>query len=168
MRFRDFLRTAILLFAGSATALAVVGIAGAQAKDDTTLIYVAVGWWLLAAAIGLWLGRSGAVSPAIGRLLAQARTTTMLPELEPGSIVFNRLWALGLLTLAACGLAFLVPQVPVIGSGYALIMALAWRRQAPAVKAIEERDGVEFYIEPSSPFRPTRLVRIPGFRKVSS
>ena len=34
-----------------------------------------------------------------------------------------------------------------------------------AVQAIEERDGVRFYVERSSPFKPTRLMRTPGLRK---
>lgn len=165
MRFTDFLRTAVLLFAGSATALAVVAIAGAQRADDTTLVYLALGWWLLSALIGLYLGRTAGVSPAIGRMLAQARLTPALPELEPGGVVINRLWSLGMFTLLSGALAFLVPQVPAIGTGYALIIALAWRKQALAVQAIEERDGVQFYIERSSPFRATRLVKAPGFRK---
>ena len=55
--------------------------------------------------------------------------------------------------------------MPTIGAGYALIFALAWRRQASAVTAVEERDGVRFYVEPDSPFKPTRLLRTPGFRK---
>ena len=31
--------------------------------------------------------------------------------------------------------------------------------------AIEERDGVRFYVELNSPFKPTQLLRTPGFRK---
>ena len=30
--------------------------------------------------------------------------------------------------------------------------------------AIEERDGVRFYVERTSPLKPIRLVRTPGFR----
>jgi hypothetical protein len=55
--------------------------------------------------------------------------------------------------------------VPAIGAGYSLLLALAWRRQSRAVEAIEQRDGVRFWVEPSSPFKPTQLVRTPGFRK---
>ena len=65
----------------------------------------------------------------------------------------------------APGLAFLVPQVPTIGTGYALIYALGWRQHASAVIAVEERDGVRFYVEHNSPFKPTELLRTPGFRK---
>ena len=166
MRFTDFLKTAVLLFGAAATALAVVAIAGANARDDRTLVYIALGWWIVSCAVGLWLGRRSAVSPAIGRLISSARTTPVLPELEPGTALFNRLWPLAVFTVVAGGAAFLVPQVPAVGTGYALIVALAWRRQAPAVAAIEERDGVRLYIERTSPFKPTRLLRTPGFRKV--
>lgn len=165
MRFVDFLRTAVLLFGAAATALGAVAMAGAGARDDTTLIAFAAAWWLLATAIGVWLGRAARVAPGISRLLASARTTAMLPELEPGAVFFNRLWTLGVFTVVAGALAFWVPQVPAVGTGYALIMALAWRKQAAAVAAIEDRDGVRYYVERTSPFKPTRLIRTPGFRR---
>ena len=53
MRFRDFLRTAVLLFGGAATALAAISVVGAGRNDDRTLVFVALGWWLLAAVSGL-------------------------------------------------------------------------------------------------------------------
>jgi hypothetical protein len=166
VRFPDFLKVAVLLFAGSATCLAVVAIAGASAQDETEILYVAVGWWLVATLIGLWLGRRSSVASGVADLMANARSTTALPEFEPGVVVFNRLWALGLFTILAGAVAFLIPQVPAIAAGYALILALLWRKQARAVIAVEQRDGVQFYVDRSSPFRPTRLVRLPGFRKV--
>jgi hypothetical protein len=166
VRFPDFLKVAVLLFAGSATALAVVAIAGATANDDVSLLYVAVGWWLVATLLGLWLGRRSSTSAGVGDLMANARSASALPEVEPGAIVFNRLWALGLFTLVSGGVAFLIPQVPAIAAGYALMLALGWRKQASAVIAVEQRDGVQFYVDRSSPFRPTQLVRVPGWRKV--
>ncbi|HEX2087141.1 MAG TPA: hypothetical protein VHF89_15780 [Solirubrobacteraceae bacterium] len=33
--------------------------------------------------------------------------------------------------------------------------------------AIEERDGVQFYVERTSPLRPIKLVRVPGFRRIA-
>jgi hypothetical protein len=33
------------------------------------------------------------------------------------------------------------------------------------VSAIEERDGVAFYVEPTSPLKPIKLIRAPGFRR---
>jgi hypothetical protein len=166
MRFPDFLRTAVLLFAGAATALAVVAIAGATAKDDRLLIYIALGWWGVAALGGLWLGRRPAVTQGIGRMLANARTQAALPELEPGAVLFSRLWSLALFTVGSGTVAFLIPQVPAIAAGYVIAVALAWRKQSPAVEAIEGRDGVRFYVEPTSPFKPTTLIRTPGFRRV--
>ena len=165
MRFGDFLRTSILLFAGAATACAVVAIAGARAKDDTTLVYVALAWWFVAAILGLWLGRGAGAIEGIRRLLADARSTQTLPEVEPGRILFNRMWLLALATIAAGGLSWLIPQVPAIATGFFLLAALWWRRQPSAVTAIEERDGVRFYVERTSPFEPTKLIRTPGFRK---
>ena len=166
MRFTDFLRTSVLLFAGAATALAAVTIAGASARDDRTLLYVALGWWAIAALGGLWLGRRPEVTQGIGRALAGARTQPALPELEPGAILFNRLWGLALFTVGSGAVAFLIPQVPGIAAGYVIAAALAWRKQSAAVEAIEGRDGVRFYVEPTSPFKPTRLIRTPGFRRV--
>lgn len=165
MAFTDFLRTTVLLCSGAATALAVVAIAGARADDDTTALYVALAWWGAAALIGLWLGRRASVTEGIGRLLSSARATQTLPELQPGAVVFNRLWSLIALTLVSGGVAFLIPQVPAIAAGYCLLLALAWRRQSRAVEAVEQRDGVRFWVEQSSPFRPTQLVRTPGFRR---
>jgi hypothetical protein len=57
-----------------------------------------------------------------------------------------------------------LPQVPAVATGFAIIWAMAWRRQASAVAAIEERDGARFYVERTSPLKPIRLVRTPGFR----
>jgi hypothetical protein len=166
LRFTDFLRTAVLLFAGAATALAAVAIAGAGSNDDPTLVYIAVGWWVIAAATGLWLGRQLKTSEGIRRLLADARHSPTLPEVEPGRTVVNRLWPLIIVTAAAAGIAFLIPQVPAIGAGYALLVALGWRKQARAVAAIEDRDGVRFYVERSSPIGPTQLLRTPWMRRI--
>ena len=166
MRLTDFLRTAVLLFSAAATALAMVAVVGASADDDVVLLYVAVVWWALAGGAGLYLGRRAETSRGIGHLLAGARSTPALPELEPGRVVIYRLWPVGAFTVVSGALAFLLPQVPAIGCGYALIVSLAWRKQERAVQAIEERDGARFYVERGSPIGPTRLVRTPGLRKV--
>jgi hypothetical protein len=165
VRFGDFLRTSVLLFGAAATACAIVAIAGARAKENDTLLYIAVGWWVAAAIFGLWIGRRREATEGIARLLSDARTTPLLPELEPGTVLFNRLWSFGLVTVIAGGVAFLIPQVPAIWTGFTLLVGLAWRKQPAAVLAIEERDGVRFYVERVSPFKPTRLLRTPGFRK---
>lgn len=165
MPFADFLRATVLLSSGAATVLAVVSIAGARADDNTALLYVAVGWWTAAALIGLWLSRRDQVTEGIGRMMSGARASQTLPELQPGTVIVTRLWAVLLVPLATGIVAFLIPQVPAIAAGYSLLVALAWRRQSGAVEAVEQRDGVRFWVEPTSPFKPTQLVRTPGFRK---
>jgi hypothetical protein len=99
------------------------------------------------------------------RLLAEARSATSLPEQRPASTLVNRLWPLLLGVLVPCGLAFVAPQIPGIAAGFFMAWALSWRHQEKAVAAIEERDGVAFYIERTSPVRATKLVRTPGFRR---
>ncbi|MFL5895901.1 MAG: hypothetical protein ACJ76Z_12420 [Thermoleophilaceae bacterium] len=166
MRFTDFLRVSVLLFAGGATALATAAIGGATAAGNHVLLAVSVSWWIIAAVLGLWLGRRPEASEGIRRMLTAARSTPTLPEVEPGRTVVNRMWPLALFLAVAGGIAFLLPQVPAIGAGYAEIMALAWRKQARAVAAIEDRDGVRFYVERSSPWKPTQLVRTPWMRRI--
>jgi hypothetical protein len=113
--------------------------------------------------VGLWLGRRPQTSQPIARLLAVARTTPVLPEQQPGRILLNRLWPLMASTISAGALGFVFPQVPAIATGFAIIWALAWRRQESAVSAIEGRDGVRFYVERTSPIHPIQLLRTPGF-----
>jgi hypothetical protein len=157
VRFTDFLRTTVLLSAASATALAAVTIAGATSNGDDLAAVVGAGWWLVAALIGISLGRRAETSAPIASLLASARFQTSLPELGPGRTLLVS-------TVGAGALAFVLPQVPAVATGFAIIWALAWRRQASAVRAIEERDGARFYVQRTSPFKPIRLVRTPGFR----
>jgi hypothetical protein len=164
VRFVDFLKTTVLLSAGAATALAAITVLAAANAGEGQIGLLSAGWWVLAALIGALLGRRAETSPPIARLLAAARATTALPEHRPGTILVNRLWPLLLFTVLAGGLAFLAPQIPGIGTGFAIIWALAWRRQHAAVAAIEERDGVRFYVLRTSPVRPIALQRTPGFR----
>jgi hypothetical protein len=165
VRFVDLLRTTVLLSAGAATTLAVITVAAATADGDVNAVVVAAAWWFVAALIGAFVGRRAQVTEAIGRLLANAKAATMMPEHRPGAVAVNRLWPLLLSTVAAGALGFIAPQIPGIATGFAVIWALAWRRQESAVRAIEERDGATFYVEPTSPVRPLRLVRTPGFRR---
>ena len=164
MRFVDFLRTTVLLSAGAATALGIVTVLAAASSSDRLLLGVSLAWWIVGAAIGLRLGRRAETSPPIARLLASARASTTLPEQHPSAILLNRLWPLLIFTLLAGGLAFLAPQIPGIAAGFAIIWALAWRRQDSAVAAIEERDGASFYVRRTSPLRPMELMRTPGYK----
>jgi hypothetical protein len=164
VRFVDFLRTTVLLSAGAATALAGITVLAASARSDTTLAEVAIGWWLISVGIGLRMGRRAHTNPPIARLLSSAQASTTLPEHRPSAILLNRLWPLLVFTLLSGGLAFLAPQIPGIAAGFAIVWALAWRRQDAAVGAIEERDGACFYVRRTSPVRPMALVRTPGFK----
>jgi hypothetical protein len=163
LRFGDFLRATVLLSAGSATLLAALTIIGLSRESDHTLVLFSAFWWAGAILIGIVLGWRAEASPPIRRLLLGARTQTTLPELRPGLTLINRLWPLLFATLGAAILCVFEPQVSAVASGFSIIWALAWRRQAAAVAAIEERDGVRFYIDRTSPMQPIRLVRTPGF-----
>jgi hypothetical protein len=165
VRFVDLLRTTVLLSAGAATTLAVITVLAATAEGDDRLVVYAAGWWIVAALIGAFVGRRAQVTTQIGRMLADAKAATMMPEHRPAAVLVNRLWPLLLCTIAAGALAIVAPQIPGIATGFAIIWALAWRRQEPAVRAIEERDGATFYGERTSPVRPLVLVRTPGFRR---
>ena len=142
-------------------------VAGAANRDESLLVPVVAGWWVVATLIGLWMGRTHETSPPIARVLAQARTATAttLPEIRPGMVLLNRLWPLLLSTLVAGALAVLAPQIAGIACGFTIIWSLAWCHQEKAVTAIEERDGVAFFIEKTSPLSPMKLVRTQGFRR---
>lgn len=164
MRFTDFLRATVLSSAATASLLGALAVAGASQDGNRRLVLVLAGWWVVSAAFGLYLGRRNEPNPGIRTLLSSARATPTLPDIRPGRMLLNRLWPLLLVTLAAAALAFSLPQVPGIFAGGAIIWALHWRRQESAVTAIEERDGIRFFVETTKAWEPIRLVRTPGFR----
>ncbi len=162
MLFVDLLRLTVLLIGAAATALGAVSVVAANQDADYATLIFAGGWWVVAAVLGFVLGGSGRAGEAMGRALASARTATSLPTESPGRIAFLRLWPIGAFALIVGGLAWLWPQVAAVGAGFAILNALAWRNRERAVTAIEERDGVRFYVEPSSALEPVKLVRTPG------
>jgi hypothetical protein len=167
LRFTDFLKTTVLLTAAEATALGAVAIVAAGAKDDVGTIVFSLTWWGVAAAVGGWVGRGAEPSARIGNLLAAARTSMALPEVRPVAVLLNRLWPLGVSAVVAASISWLYPQVASVATGYAILVALAWRKQDAAVTAIEGRDGARFYVLPSSPFKGISLARTPGYRHPS-
>lgn len=164
MPYTDLLRIAVLLTGAEATALAAIAAIAANRDDDVTTLIVAAAWWLIALAVGLYLGRPSRAADGLRDALARARTATSLPPEPPARIAFARLWPIALTAIAAGVLGVFFPGVAAIGAGYALLVSLAWHPREAAVLAIEQRDGVRFYVVPSSALRPVQLVRAPGLR----
>jgi hypothetical protein len=80
--------------------------------------------------------------------------------------MFNRLWPLAVGTVLAGAIGFFFPQLPVVATGFFLLVALRWRTQSRAVAAIEGRDGVEFWFDRTSPLGAPKLLRLPGLRRI--
>jgi hypothetical protein len=162
--FTDLLRLTVFLTAAEATALAAITAIASGREDDSTTVLVAAAWWLVALFTGLYLGRPSRASEALRDALARARTATSLPDEAPGRTALRRLWPIAVSALAAGILGVFLPGVAAVGAGYALLMSLVMRSREAAVLAIEQRDGVKFYVVPTSALRPVELVRTPGLR----
>ncbi|MCB0870760.1 MAG: hypothetical protein KDB52_08005 [Solirubrobacterales bacterium] len=158
----------MFLTAGGATALGAIAVLGVRDAENTTLLLIGAGWWIVAAWIGLSLGAADRSADAMRETLANARAVNSnspgISMPSPGRVAWGRLSPI----LAAVGLAgalgVVFPEVAMVGSGYSLLVALAWRNREAAVLAIEGRDGVRFIVESASPLKPVKLVRSPGFR----
>jgi hypothetical protein len=164
MPYTDLLRLTVLLSGGEATALGAVAAIAAGRENDATTILVAAAWWLVALAVGLYLGTPERAADGVRDALARAPTATSLPRESPTRIALARLWPIGFTALAAGVLGIFFPGVAAVGAGYALLVALAWRTREAAVLGVEQRDGVKFYVAPGSALRPIELVRTPGLR----
>ncbi len=164
MLFTDLLRVTVLLTGAEATALAAITAVTTNRDADGTTLIVAAAWWLIAVVAGFYLGRPSRAASTLRAALAGARTATSLPPESPARISFARLWPIALTAIAAGALGVFFPGVAAIGAGYALLVSLAWHSREAAVLAIEQRDGVKFYVVPNSAFRPIQLVRTPGLR----
>jgi hypothetical protein len=163
LRFGDFLKATVLLSAASATLLAALTVIGLQNTSSDTAVYICFAWWAIATVIGSVMGSRTEATAAIANLLAGAKHQHSLPDLAPARTVANRLWPLLVVTLGAGAVSVFAPQIGGIAAGFAIIWSLAWRRQEAAVAAIEERDGVRFYVDRTSPLSAIRLIRTPGF-----
>ena len=167
MPFTDLLRSTVFLTAGGATVLAVVAVLGIQRDENTTILLVAAIWWIAAAWIGINIGGAERAAESVRGPLAAARSVKVtgpgvsLPS--PGRIGFARLWPIIAAVLVSGGVGVLFPEVAVIGAGYALLVALAWRNRESAVLAIELRDGVRFLVEGGSAFRAGQADPLPRF-----
>jgi hypothetical protein len=162
--YSDLLRTTVFLTGAEATALAAITAVAVNRDDDATTLLVAAIWWLAALAVGFYLGRPSRAADGLRDALAGARTATSLPPETPARIAFARLWPIAFTAVAAGALGVFFPGVAAIGAGYALLVSLSWHTREAAVLAIEQRDGVKFYVVPNSALRPIQLVRTPGLR----
>ncbi|HMI81749.1 MAG TPA: hypothetical protein VK480_08170 [Solirubrobacterales bacterium] len=164
MPYTDLLRVSVFITAAEATALGAIAAVAANRDGETTIVLVAAAWWLVSLAIGIYLGRPQRAADGVREALARARSATSLPDQNPGRIAFSRLWPIALTAVTAGVLGVFFPGVAVVGAGYALIVSLAWHTREAAVLAVEQRDGVKFYVVPSSALQPIELVRTPGLR----
>jgi hypothetical protein len=164
MPYTDLLRVTVFLTGAEATVLGAITALGASRQNDTTTVLVAAAWWLISLSIGFYLGRPDRAYQDMRDTLSRARMATSLPSETPARIAAGRLWPVFLTAVLAGGLGLFFPGVAVIGAGYALIVSLAWHTREGAVLAIEQRDGVKFYVVPNSALAPVELVRAPGLR----
>lgn len=164
MPYTDLLRLSVFITAAEATALGAITALAANRDGETTIALIAAAWWLIALAIGFYLGRPHRAAADVRDALARARTATSLPDQSPARIAFVRLWPIALTAVAAGVLGIFFPGVAAVGAGYALIVSLAWHTREAAVLGIEARDGVKFYVLPTPALSPVELVRTPGLR----
>jgi hypothetical protein len=162
MRFCEYLRTTVLLLGTSSIALLVIAIGAIVREGSTLLMLITLVWNVLAVLIGMWLGRRESAMEPIRVLLSRSRPEPAFPKIEPGAVLFSRLWPVLLFAVAAGVGSFWIASLPAVTAGYGLIWSLAWRKQPLAVEAIEERDAVHFWIVRSATFRQPKLVRVPA------
>jgi hypothetical protein len=165
VQYKDLLRSLVLLVAAEATALGALTAVAIDGSADPLFAVLAFGWWLLACAIGVALGSAERAASALAGPLAAAKTQTSLPADPPTRTALLRLGPVAAFGIVAGAAGLLWPEVPAIATGFALLIALAWRRREAAVTAIEDRDGVCFYVERSSPLGPVKLIRTPGLKR---
>jgi hypothetical protein len=164
MPYTDLLRTTVFITGAEATILGAISAIAVGGEPSPTTVIVAIAWWAIAIILGFWLGRPDRAREDMRGPLAKAKTATSLPTESPARITAQRLWPVAVTAIIAGGLGLFFPGVAIIGTGYALIVSLAWHTREAAVAAIEERDGVRFYVVPGSALKPIELVRTPGLR----
>jgi hypothetical protein len=162
--YTDLLRATVFLTGAEATALGAISAISVGGEPSATTVIVALAWWAIALILGFWLGRPERAREDMRAPLARARMATSLPSEAPARIAVQRLWPILLTAVLAGGLGLFFPGVAIIGTGYALIVSLAWHTREAAVVAIEERDGHRFFVVPNSALKPIQLVRTPGLR----
>ena len=163
VRFVDFLKATVILSAGAATRSPSSPCSRPARTPSTLLVFVVAGWWVVAARSAY--ARAPERDQPSDR--AAARGGALHDDAAGAAPGGSSSTGCGRSRSRRCsGSAGAVRAAdPGIAAGFAMVWALAWRRQNGAVAAIEDRDGVAFYIEPTSPLSPIKLVRTPGFRR---
>lgn len=168
MRFTDLLRAGASLSTVIGGLLGFVTVVVGTADLAQGVVVLCAGWWLAAATGALWLvvRRGGRPADGTQQLLAKAQSQRVPEEPRIARVLVERLWpliALAALSLAAG--AIVGPQMPGVAAGLAVALAITWRAEELAVRAVEERDGVAFLVVPTGPLQAVRLVRGPGLRR---
>ncbi len=164
MPYTELLRFTVIVTAAEATILGAISAISVGGNPSPTTAIVALAWWAIALILGFWLGRPERAREDMRTPLAKAKMATSLPQESPARVAIQRLWPIALTAVIAGGLGLFFPGVAIIGTGYALIVSLSWHTREAAVQAIEERDGVRFFVVPTGAFSPVKLVRTPGLR----
>jgi hypothetical protein len=162
--YTELLRFTVIVTAAEATILGAISAISVGGNPSPTTAIVALAWWAIALILGFWLGRPERAREDMRTPLARAKMATSLPQESPARVAIQRLWPIALTAVIAGGLGLFFPGVAIIGTGYALIVSLSWHTREAAVQAIEERDGVRFFVVPTGAFSPVKLVRTPGLR----
>jgi len=164
MPYTELLRFTVIVTAAEATILGAISAISVGGDPSPTTAIIALAWWAIALILGFWLGRPERAREDMRTPLAKAKMATSLPQESPARIAIQRLWPIALTAIIAGGLGLFFPGVAIIGTGYALIVSLSWHTREAAVQAIEERDGIRFFVVPTGAFSPVKLVRTPGLR----
>ena len=164
MPYTELLRFTVVVTAAEATILGAISAVSVGGEPGATTVIVALAWWLISLILGFWLGRPERAREDMRDVLAKAKMATLLPSQSPTRIALQRLWPIAVIAIVAGGLGLFFPGVAIIGAGYGLAVSLAFHAREGAVQAIEERDGVRFYVLPTSALKPIELVRTPGLR----
>ena len=166
VRFVDLLKTTVMLSARRGDDARDRHRLAPRATPTTRSCSSAPAGGWSASLIGAFLGRRAqthaADRPAARRRAARDDAARAPPGRRDRSTGCGRCWSRRARRSARWAR---LPAGPGDRRGFAIIWALAWRRQDGRGGRIEERDGVAFYVERTSPLQPMQLVRTPGLRR---
>src|SRR3954462_6812014 len=109
MPYTDLLRASVFITAAEATALGAITALAANRDGDTTVAVVAAVWWLVAPAIGVYLGRPQRAAHAARGPPPRPRPPPSRPAQTPPRIPLPRLWPIAFTAIAAGVLGIFFP-----------------------------------------------------------